>query len=62
MPARRRHIVSHERYYYRKMAEGKKTFSVINAMRNKIILRVFAVVRNKKEYVAHLNLKPETSV
>jgi transposase len=49
-------------YYNRKIGEGKKTFSVINAMRNKIILRVFAVVRNERKYVAHLNSKSEISV
>lgn len=43
-------------YYHRKIAEGKKTFSVINAMRNKMLLRVFAVVRNGKKYDANLNL------
>jgi len=37
-------------YYDRKISEGKAHFSVINAMRNKIILRIFAVVRNEVMY------------
>lgn len=42
-------------YYQRKKAEGKHHFSVINAMRNKMILRIFAVVRNQHIYVENLN-------
>jgi transposase len=37
-------------YYLRKVAEGKNKMSVINALRNKIIQRVFACVKNKMEY------------
>jgi len=43
-------------YYRRKIGEGKKHFSVINAMRNKMILRIFAVVRNEVMYKKNLNL------
>lgn len=42
-------------YYHRKRQEGKAHLSVINAMRNKIILRVFAVVRNQVMYEKNLN-------
>jgi len=42
-------------YYHRKRQEGKPHLSVINAMRNKIILRVFAVVRNQVMYEKNLN-------
>lgn len=38
------------RYYQRKIADGKQHMSTINAMRNKLILRVFAVVRNETMY------------
>ncbi len=38
-------------YYLRKTEEGKPHFSVINAIRNKLILRVFAVVRNDTMYI-----------
>ena len=38
-------------YYRRKILEGKQHLSVINAMRNKLILRIFAVVRNDTVYV-----------
>lgn len=37
-------------YYRRKIGEGKEHLLVINNMRNKIILRVFAVVRNNTTY------------
>lgn len=42
-------------YYRRKIAEGKPHKCVINALRNKIILRVFAVVRNQVMYQKNLN-------
>jgi transposase len=38
-------------YYERKTKEGKHPYSVINAIRNKIILRAVAVVNNQKPYV-----------
>lgn len=38
-------------YYERKVLEGKNKMSVINAIRNKLILRIFAVLRDKREYV-----------
>lgn len=38
------------RYYQRKVDEGKHKMSVINAMRNKIIQRVFAVVNRGTPY------------
>lgn len=37
-------------YYLRKVEEGKNKMSVINAVRNKIIHRIFAVVKNEKMY------------
>jgi len=47
------------RFYERKKLEGKPHFSVINAMRNKMILRIFAVVRNDTMYQKNLNLNLE---
>ncbi len=38
-------------YYQRKILEGKPHLSVMNAIRNKLILRIFAVVRNDTTYV-----------
>ena len=38
-------------YYQRKVEQGKPRMSVINAVRNKIIARVFAVVNRKTPYV-----------
>lgn len=37
-------------YYKRKLAEGKNKMSVLNAIRNKIILRIFSCVKNKRYY------------
>jgi transposase len=38
-------------YYERKVAEGKNKMSIINAIRNKLILRIFAVLRDDRSYV-----------
>lgn len=38
-------------YYDRKKAEGKHAMSIINAVRNKIVLRVASVIKNQKNYV-----------
>lgn len=38
-------------YYDRKVEEGKHKMSVINAIRNKLVLRAFAVVKNGKPFV-----------
>jgi transposase len=37
-------------YYEKKVAEGKNKMSVINAVRNKLIHRVFAVIRDDRYY------------
>lgn len=37
-------------YYKRKIAEGKHVMSVLNAIRNKLVLRIFACVKNKRYY------------
>ncbi|MEK6482593.1 IS110 family transposase [Catalinimonas sp. 4WD22] len=39
-----------EQYYQRKVQEGKNKMSVINAVRNKIIKRIFACVRDNRKY------------
>lgn len=38
-------------YYERKVKEGKHKMSVINAIRNKLILRMFAVLRDDRNYI-----------
>lgn len=43
-------------YYDRKRAEGKPHLSVVNAIRNKLVLRIFAVVRNQVMYDKNLNV------
>jgi transposase len=37
-------------YYNRKIAEGKPTFSVLNAVCNKLISRVFVCIKNQRMY------------
>jgi len=37
-------------YYQRKVAEGKNKMSVLNAVRNKLISRVFVCINNKRLY------------
>jgi len=39
-----------QEYYNRKVAEGKNKMSVLNAIRNKLILRIFACVNQNREY------------
>lgn len=43
-------------FYLRKVAEGKNKMSILNAIRNKIIHRIFAVVKNQTPYQNHLLL------
>ena len=38
-------------YYQRKLKQGKKRMSVVNAVRNKIIARIFAVVNRQSPFV-----------
>ena len=40
-----------KQYYNRKIEEGKNKMSVINAVRNKLVQRIFAVVRDGRNYV-----------
>jgi hypothetical protein len=43
-------------YYERKLKEGKNKMSVINAIRNKLLLRIFAVLRDQRPYVENYQL------
>lgn len=43
-------------YYLRKVEEGKNKMSVLNAVRNKIVHRIFAVVKNQSIYKNNLIL------
>ena len=38
-------------YFNRKVEEGKHKMSIINVIRNKLVLRAFPVVRNDKPFV-----------
>ena len=44
------HPCEYRTYFDRKVKEGKHKLSVLNAIRNKIIQRVFACVRDNREY------------
>jgi len=50
-----RSVIQHNpelrQYYERKINEGKHDLSVVNAIKNKIVLRVVAVVNNQRPYV-----------
>lgn len=39
-----------KKYYERKVAEGKNKMSVLNAIRSKLIHRIFAVIRDDRKY------------
>ncbi len=43
-------------YYERKVLEGKNKMSVINAIRNKLLLRIFAVLRDQRPYVENYQI------
>ena len=43
-------------YYLRKLAEGKNKMSALNAIRNKIIHRIFAVIKKQTPYQCYLPL------
>lgn len=43
-------------YYLRKLEEGKNKMLVLNAVRNKIIQRIFAMVKSGKKYQINLDL------
>jgi transposase len=44
-------------YYKRKIAEGKNKMSIINAIRNKLILRIFACIKQNREYEKNYTYK-----
>jgi transposase len=41
-------------YFNRKALEGKHKMSIINAIRNKLVLRVFAVIKNNRPFVENM--------
>jgi len=43
-------------YYRRKVEEGKNKMSALNAVRNKIVHRIFAVIKKQRPYQQHLLL------
>lgn len=51
-----RHDNKFRDYYRRKVAEGKNKMSVLNAVRNKIVHTIFALIKNQATYQDHLVL------
>lgn len=47
-------------YYERKKLEGKHSMSVLNAIRNKIVLRAVAVIKNQEPYVENHAYESQT--
>jgi transposase len=45
-----------KQYYHRKVNEGKNKMSVLNAVRNKIIHRIFAIIKNQGKYNNNLQV------
>jgi transposase len=45
------HNAEFKKYYERKLQEGKPDLSIINAIKNKIVLRAVAVINRKENYV-----------
>lgn len=50
------HNLEFKNYYIRKQDEGKHNMSILNAVRNKIVLRVAAVIKNKSLYKENYKL------
>ncbi len=44
-----------KQYFHRKKAEGKNGMLVLNAIRNKLLLRVVAVVNKQQPYVNNVS-------
>lgn len=44
-------------YFERKVQEGKNKMSVINAIRNKLVHRIFAVIRDERMYEDNYNIR-----
>ena len=45
-------------YYIRKVAEGKNKMSVLNAVRNKIVHRIWAVIERQSPFLPQENFRP----
>lgn len=43
-------------YYHRKVEEGKNKMAVLNAVRNKIIHRIYALIKNETVYNFNLEM------
>lgn len=44
-----------QKYYLRKVAEGKSKMLVLNSVRNKLIHRIYAVIKNQTDYIPQRN-------
>ena len=46
-----KYVAEIKNYFNRKVEEGKHKMSIINAIRNKLVLRAFAVIKNDRPFV-----------
>lgn len=49
-----RYVEEIRNYFNRKVEEGKHKMSIINAIRNKLVLRAFAVIKNDRTFVENV--------
>jgi transposase len=45
-------------YYIRKVSEGKNKMTVLNAVRNKIVHRIWAVIQRQSAFMPQENFRP----
>ena len=45
------HKAEFKQYYKRKEKQGKHHLEILNAVKNKIVLRAVAVIKNQRKYV-----------
>lgn len=50
------HNMEFKNYYQRKKDEGKHSMSILNAVRNKITLRIAAVIKTQQPYKSNYNI------
>lgn len=49
-----KYVAELRNYFNRKVAEGKHKMSILNAIRNKLVLRAFAVIKNDRPFVQNM--------
>jgi transposase len=60
--AAKKHYPEFKDYYERKIEEGKHPMQVLNAIKNKLVLRCVSVIKNQRAYVDNIKAEIEESV